>query len=108
MLTLLAIGIFICGFVVGWLTVKFIVLNRLKKVLKIVQQLEDDTPKSVALVFEKVGDQIFAYTDEGHEFMAQGSSKEELIETLTSRFPSTSFTANSVNMSEVFGDAAKE
>lgn len=101
MLTLIGIGIFICGFAVGWLTVKFIVLNRLKKVLKIVQQMEAETPKAVDLVFEKVDDQIFVYTDEGHEFLAQGSSKEEIVEILTSRFPNTSFSANSQNMKDV-------
>lgn len=101
MLTLIAIGIFICGFVVGWLAVKAIVLHRLKKVLKIVQEMEDQKPKTVGLRFEKVGDQIFAYTDEGHEFLAQGSTREELVEILTSRFPNTSFSANSENMKEV-------
>lgn len=102
MAILLAIGIFMCGFVCGWLAVKLIVLARLKNILKAIrEEKETEETTTVGLIFERHGDQIYAYTDKTREFMAQGESKEQLVKILTTRFPNTSFTANSKNMEDV-------
>ena len=99
---LILIGVFILGFVCGWYTVKIIVLKRIKKIIAAVNSQEQtESYSAVAVKFERINDQIYAYTNDGHEFLAQGTTKDELITILKSRFPNTSFTASPKNMEEV-------
>ena len=100
---------FIFGFVTGWLALRTLVQYRVKQIRDIlVQTVEKSMPEEVTITFSKEGDLIQVHNSATQEFLAQGSTKEEIVQILEDRWPNKVFRASSKNMTEVFGDAAKE
>jgi hypothetical protein len=93
------------GFVGGWILLKVILLFRVKKILDSIEEQDmQEKPKEPTvknLKFEKTGNRIYAYDTETNSFMAYGETKQQIVDSLNSRFPYISFKANSQNMKEV-------
>ena len=90
------------GFVVGWILLKVILFYRVKNILdNIEEQDKAKEPTVKHITFEKNGGRIYAYDSDNDSFMAYGETKQEIIDTLNSRFPYISFKANLKNMKEV-------
>lgn len=94
--------IFIFGFVTGWLVLRTIVQYRVKQVKDILMQtIEKSMPEEVMITFSKEGDLIQVHNSDTQEFLAQGSSKEEIVKILEDRWPDKVFRASSKNMEEM-------
>lgn len=98
--------IFICGFVVGWNCLKIWATYRAKKILSSLEvQTQTSHPKvetdKVNVEITREGDQCYVYDAATGEFLAQGSTKEEIIDILTKKYPTKSFNASADNMKEV-------
>jgi hypothetical protein len=93
------------GFVGGWILLKVILLFRVKKILDSIEEQDaQEKPKEPTvknLKFEKIGDRIYAYDTETNSFVAYGETKQQIVDSLNSRFPYISFKANLQNMKEV-------
>jgi hypothetical protein len=94
--------IFIFGFVTGWLVLRTIVQYRVKQVKDILMQtIEKSMPEEVMITFSKEGDLIQVHNSATQEFLAQGSTKEEIVQILEDRWPNKVFRASSKNMEEM-------
>lgn len=93
--------IFVFGFITGWMALRTLVQYRLKQVKDIMMSIEKNAPKEVNVKFTKEGNIIQVHNSSTQEFLAQGSSKEEIIKLLEDRYPNVSFKANAKNMEEV-------
>ena len=92
----------IAGFVGGWILHKVILLFRVKKILDSIEEQEKPKEPTVKnLKFEKTGNRIYAYDTENNSFLAYGETKQQIVDSLNSRFPYISFKANLQNMKEV-------
>lgn len=60
----------------------------------------EDQPRE-KMVLEKHGDVIYAYTDENHEFMAQGKDLHELDSAIQARYPGKKFAIREDNLKEI-------
>lgn len=67
------------------------VLDQFEQDLKDEQKLADVVSSAEPLKVERVGEQIFLYTEENDEFISQGSSLQEALDKAKTRFPSRSF-----------------
>lgn len=94
--------IFVFGFVTGWLALRTLVQYRVKQVKDILMQtIEKSMPEEVMITFSKEGDLIQVHNSDTQEFLAQGSSKEEIVKILEDRWPDKVFRASSKNMEEM-------
>lgn len=94
--------IFIFGFVTGWLVLKTLVQYRVKQVRDILMQtIEKSLPEEVTITFTKSGDLIQVHNSVTQEFLAQGTTKEEIVQILEDRWPNKVFRASSKNMEEM-------
>ena len=94
--------IFVFGFVTGFLLLRTIVQYRLKQVRDILAQVvEKNMPEEVTITFSKEGDLIQVHNSVTQEFLAQGSTKEEIVKILEDRWPDKIFRASSKNLEEM-------
>lgn len=95
--------VFIMGVITGVISLNIFILIRAKKILKLIQDRSEILEKEsiINVTFEKNGDHIYAYDVESGAFMAQGTTKEELVNILNERYPNKSVRANADNMKEV-------
>lgn len=94
--------IFVFGFVSGWLALRTVVQSRVRKLRALLEQSEaESASREVMVKFTRVDDQIYAYNAETEEFLTQGTTKKEIVEALTKRFPNISFRASPANLKEV-------
>ena len=101
--------IFIFGFVTGFMLLRAIVQYRLKQVKDLLMTaIEKDMPKEINITFTKEGDLVLVHNSATQEFLAQGTTREEIVKILEDRYPTISFRASSKNIDEVFGDATKK
>lgn len=91
--------VFIIGFLFGWFALRGVVIYRMRNLKKI---LEDSVARPEIMVnFSRSGDQIYAHNAETDEFLAQGTTKTEIVEQLQKRWPNVSFRATPANLKEV-------
>jgi predicted nucleic acid-binding Zn-ribbon protein len=106
LLIILAVAL---GFVIGWRVNEHIHQSILTDILKragvTAEDLEkaldklsteiDETPDSTTKVYvkvERVNDQIFMFRKDTNEFLAQGTTAQDLLDSLTKRFKDMEFT----------------
>lgn len=63
--------------------------------------LNNSEIKRVNIIVSKNNDSYLVHGAETHEFIAQGKSKSEVLETLAIRFPMTNFMVDKTNLREV-------
>ena len=101
--------IFVFGFVTGWMALRTLVQHRVKQFKEVMMAaIERDMPQEVNITFTKEGDLIQVHNSETQEFLAQGTTREEIVKILEDRYPKISFRASSKNLNEVFNDAAQK
>ena len=94
--------IFVFGFVTGWLVLRTLVQHRVNQFKSILlQTLEKNLPEEVSIVFSKEGDLFQVHNSETKEFLAQGTTKEEIVKILEDRWPNKVFKASSKNLEEM-------
>lgn len=74
-------------------------------VKRLLQEAEDkqeaeEEPRQ-KMVLEKHGEVIYAYTEENHEFMAQGKDLYELDTAIQARYPGKKFAIREDNLKEI-------
>lgn len=92
------------GFIIGWLALKLLVNYRLRQMLESIAYSplpEKKEPKKIDIDLVKIKDVVYAYSREDPQFLAQGSTKEEIVANLKIRFPDTTFMASPKNLREV-------
>jgi hypothetical protein len=91
---------FIAGIAVGFLIIRCLIILKMKRMLDSIANSPIPDKKIVNINFVKMDHAILVYNRETQQFLAQGNSKEEIVQLLAKRFPDTSFMANSRNIEE--------
>ena len=94
----------VIGFIIGWLALKLLINYRLKEMLDSIANSpipEKKESKKVDIDLVKIKDVVYAYSREDPQFLAQGTTKDELVANLRYRFPDTTFMASPKNLREV-------
>jgi molecular chaperone GrpE (heat shock protein) len=104
MLSYLIVSVF--SFWIGWTLRTITIANRLSEnpdktieILKQIKKLKEQSEKSTTdvtnssdeLEIERVGEQLYAYTKDNGEFIAQADNLETLLEKAHKRFPDRTF-----------------
>jgi hypothetical protein len=92
---------FVIGFILGWLVLRGMINLKMKRMLDSIVNSPTPDKKVINLDFVKMKHAILAYNRDTQQFLAQGSTREEITALLLKRFPDTSFMANSKNLDEV-------
>jgi hypothetical protein len=98
------------GFIIGWLALRALVNYKMKIMLDSIANSPSpkrEEHKKIDLDFMKKDHIIYCYNRDGDVFLASGSSKKEIMEVLSKKFPGTSFMANSANLKDVGLEAAE-
>lgn len=103
---LIGLAVFIAGFVWGWLNHAYTFFNRVKEnpdefieLLKKYKTTKNETTDSSnkneetsrSLKVERHGDQLYIYTKDTDEFLAQGSTLQDALDNVQKRFPGRVF-----------------
>jgi hypothetical protein len=89
------------GFVLGWFALRVLINLKMKRMLDSIVNTPTTEKKTINLDFVKMDHAILAYNRDTQQFLAQGSSREEITALLLKRFPDTNFMANTKNLKEV-------
>ena len=89
------------GFVLGWFALRVLINLKMKRMLDSIINTPTTEKKTINLDFVKMDHAILAYNRDTQQFLAQGSSREEITALLLKRFPDTNFMANTKNLKEV-------
>ena len=76
----------------------------MKKIDAMISHMEDVTSNVIRIRIEHVNSMLYIYNMETNEFMAQGSTRQQLEKNLSDRFPDTKFAATAENLKEVFAN----
>lgn len=90
----------VVGFILGWVALRALINLKMRRMLDSIANSEPDR-KVINLDFVKMDHAILAYNRDTNQFLAQGSTREEITQLLVKRFPDTSFMANKKNLDEV-------
>jgi len=94
----------ILGFALGWFMLRVLVNYRMRLMLDSIANSpspEKKENKKVDIDLVRIKDIVYAYSREDPHFLAQGSTKEEIVANLKIRFPDTTFMASPRNLREV-------
>ena len=96
--------IFLSGFIVGWFyharsmltritqdPDKIIALLEKYKLAKIEMEQDELSTDTTELRVEKIGDQFYLFTKDTNEFLAQGLSLDDALESIKQRYPDRNF-----------------
>jgi hypothetical protein len=89
------------GFVLGWFALRVLINLKMKRMLDSIVNTPTTEKKTINLDFVKMDHAILAYNRDTQQFLAQGSTREEITALLLKRFPDTNFMANTQNLKEV-------
>jgi hypothetical protein len=89
------------GFVLGWFALRVLINLKMKRMLDSIVNTPTTEKKTIKLDFVKMDHAILAYNRDTQQFLAQGSTREEITALLLKRFPDTNFMANTQNLKEV-------
>lgn len=100
---LIALGIFGCGIIVGYNVYRAQVAIKVEQILgRLVAQAESNEKKKIMITMRRIDDNtVYAYNVESDEFLAQGSTQEEIINDLVKKYPNHSFRASPDNLKDV-------
>ena len=94
---------FIVGIFWGWKLREVRATQQIDKMVKEVEhQIEvESTILPIRIMIEKHNDVFYVYSEDDQMFMAQGSTFEDVEETLIKRFPGKRFAADPENLKEI-------
>lgn len=101
---LFCIAFLVIGIVFGWRARGVHVKARAEMLLKQLQNNSEETTQEdfmIHITIEKHNNTFYVYKKGSSEFMAQGSTKEELEDVLRDRFPGKRFACEEKILSEV-------
>ena len=95
--------ILVGGFVLGWIAREWLAQHRMNRIFNQMQihEQEEEMENSIPIKIEYHDDKFYVYQQGCGTFMAQGTSRNELEENLTKRYPGKKFAANNSNLQEV-------
>ena len=95
--------IFLSGFIIGWFYHARSMLTRIthdpdkiialleKYKLAKIEMEQDESTVTTELRVEKIGDQFYLFTKDTNEFLAQGLSLDDALESIKQRYPDRNF-----------------
>jgi len=94
-LILVTLVFFIYGISVGWNAREKHAIKLTQRLLDgIEEQVKEESENKIYVTIEKHNGVLYVYDKENSTFMAQGSSKQELEDVLSKRFPGKKFAAS--------------
>lgn len=90
----------VLGFALGWYVLRMLINYKMKAMLDSIAE----TPlpvKTINLNMVKMDHAVLVYNKDTQQFLAQGNTKEELVDILRKRYPNTNFMINSQNLREM-------
>jgi hypothetical protein len=72
-----------------------------KEFLDVMQEAEEEQEEQIHIIIEKHNDMLYVYDKDTKQFMAQGSSKEDVEKVLVERFPGKRFACPESILKEV-------
>ena len=94
--------VWIMGAVSGWNAREKHAKTQVEKHFKHIQEfVEEQEEEQIHIIIEKHNDMLFVYDKETKQFMAQGTSKEDVEKVLIERFPGKSFACHESILKEV-------
>lgn len=99
---LIILGVII-GFISGWIMLRVLINYRLRLMLDSIANSPSPEKelKTVDIDLVMIKDRLYAYDRSNNNFLAHGDTKAEVIDSLRSRFPDTSFMARSSNLKDL-------
>lgn len=96
---LIALGIFIVAFLLGgsygWNLRERVAKKTVDEFVKQAEEFKQELKKDmIPIVVEKHDTHLFIYKKDTHEFMAQGSTMEEINDALEKRYPGKKFSCS--------------
>ena len=91
--------VWIMGAVSGWNAREKHAKQQMEKFFAHVDEAEEE--EQIHIIIEKHNDMLFVYDKDTKQFMAQGSSKEDVEKILVERFPGKRFACNESILKEV-------
>jgi hypothetical protein len=99
LLAVLIFVVWIMGAVSGWNAREKYAKQQIDKLFEQIEEVEDE--ELIHIVIEKHNDMLFVYDKDTKQFMAQGSSKEDVEKVLVERFPGKRFACTESILKEV-------
>lgn len=98
--------ILIGGFALGWILREFVAVYRMRNMMDqfeyhVQEHIEHEMENMIPITIEYHDDKFYVYQQDDGVFMAQGTSRNELEENLSKRYPGKKFAANTSNLQEV-------
>jgi predicted negative regulator of RcsB-dependent stress response len=94
--------VWIMGAVSGWNAREKHAKSQVEKHFQNIQQfVEEQEEDQIHIIIEKHNDMLFVYDKETKQFMAQGTSKEDVEKVLVQRFPGKRFACPESILKEV-------
>jgi predicted negative regulator of RcsB-dependent stress response len=94
--------VWIMGAVSGWNAREKHAKSQVEKHFQNIQQfVEEQEEDQIHIIIEKHNDMLFVYDKETKQFMAQGTSKEDVEKVLVERFPGKRFACPESILKEV-------
>jgi hypothetical protein len=89
-------------FYAGWQSREAYAMHVVRRILEEAEEMQEpeEEPRQ-KMVLEKHNDVIYAYTDDNHEFMAQGKDLFELDTAIQARYPGKKFAIREDNLKEI-------
>jgi hypothetical protein len=97
----------VIGLIAGWMLLRALINHKLKIMLDSIANSPVDEYKKIDLDFIKKDDIIYCYNRDGDVFLAWGTTKQEIMDVLSKKFPGTRFMARPDNLKEVGLEAAE-
>jgi hypothetical protein len=94
--------VWLMGAVSGWNSRERHAKNQVEKHFKHIQEIvEEQEEEQIHIIIEKHNDMLFVYDKETKQFMAQGTTKEDVEKVLVERFPGKRFACHESVLKEV-------
>ena len=95
--------VLVAGFILGWMALRALVNYKMRLMLNSIANSPPPKQEKIVVNIDlvKVNSAIFAYDRDTQMFLAQGNTKEEIVDALQKRFPHKSFMASPKNIEEV-------
>lgn len=99
---LILLGVII-GFISGWIMLRVLVNYKMRMMLDSIANtpVPQKELKTVDIDLVRIKDRLYAYDRSNNNFLAHGDTKAEVIDSLRTRFPDTSFMARTSNLEEL-------
>lgn len=91
----------IVGFVLGWFIREAVAVQKIKQLVKTIEETNTPKPNELRVKIEKHKDMFYLYTQSDERFIAQGASKAEVTEVLKKYYSTVTIVADPDNIKEV-------